>query len=53
MVNLKEFEGKNVEFVSSWLKSKGLETLVDVFESKYFTSYVKHLFLKMRTEWLI
>lgn len=33
------FKGKNEDFVADWLKSKGLESLVDVFESMCFTVF--------------
>jgi hypothetical protein len=30
-----EFSGKDIQFVSDWLKASNLENLVDVFEGMY------------------
>ena len=42
--DMDEFRGKNTEFVKSWLRSKGLGSLFEVFESKY--KFCKVILLK-------
>ena len=44
--DMEVFRGKDTEFVKSWLRSKGLQSLVEVFESKY--KFCKVILLKSR-----